>query len=166
MASVDLADLVPSLESALTIPGTTSQYSNATESEWVAKLKNAFWLATLDGVISGYTSDDDGIISPVSGTTTLSGDLQYLVVLYACMDVVRNQLMQMKTVFRAKAGPVEYETQQSAQVLKTLLDQYMAQRDTILDNLAYSADVTSYYIDAVRERDYSIRNDLTDWVGF
>lgn len=165
MASVDLADLVPSLESALTIPGTTSQYSNATESEWVAKLKNAFWLATLDGVISGYTSDDDGIISPVSGTTTLSGDLQYLVVLYACMDVVRNQLMQMKTVFRAKAGPVEYETQQSAQVLKGLLDAYMKERDLILANLASTNMVSSYYIDTLRARDYAIADGIIDWVA-
>lgn len=165
--AVDLYDLVPNIEAALSIPGSASQYANATDDEWVGKLKNAFWHATLDQVITGYTSDEDGMVTPIdAGGDDLSFELQYLVVLYACMDVVKNQLMQMKTVFRAKAGPVEYETQQSAQVLKTLLDQYMAQRDTILDNLAYSADVTSYYIDAVRERDYSIRNDLTDWVGF
>jgi len=80
------------------------------------------------------------------------------------MDVVRNQLLQMKTVFRAKAGPVEYETQQSAQVLKALLDQFMNQRDRILETLASTSNLSTYYIDAVRSRDYAIRIDATDWV--
>jgi len=166
MASVDLADLVPSLESSLSIPGSTSPYANASESEWVAKLVNGFWAAVLDQVIIGYTSDEDGMVSQVDGDETLSGELQYLIVLYASMNIIRNQLMQLKTVFRAKSGPVEYETQQSAQVLKTLLDQYMAQRDTILDNLANSAQVSTYYIDAVRARDYAIRDGISAWAGY
>ena len=166
MASLDMADLIPALESSLTIPGGTSPYANASEEEWLGKLRNAFWHATLDEVIVGYTADEDGVVTQIDGTETLPGELQYLIVLYACMDIIRNQLMQLKTVFRAKAGPVEYETQQSAQVLKTLLDQYMTQRDTILDNLANSAQVSTYYIDAVRARDYAIRDGITDWVGY
>ena len=142
----------------------TSPYSAATDDEWLAKLKNAFWLAVLDQVISGYEMDEDGTITETDGTATLSSQLQYLIVLYACMDVVRNQLLQMKTVFRAKAGPVEYETQQSAQVLKALLDQFMNQRDRILDTLASTSNLSTYYIDAVRSRDYAIRIDATDWV--
>lgn len=164
MAAVYLTDLIPSLEAALSVPGTTSQYSSATEDEWVGKLKNAFWLATLDQVISGYTCDDDGVIAEVDGDGTLSGEMQYLIVLYACMDVVRNKLLQLKTVFRAKAGPVEYETQQSAQVLKALLDQYMTQRDRILETLAAANHLSTFYIDAVRSRDYAIRADVIDWM--
>ena len=164
MAAVYLTDLIPSLEAALSVPGTTSPYSAATDDEWLAKLKNAFWLAVLDQVISGYEMDEDGTITETDGTTTLSSQLQYLIVLYACMDVVRNQLLQMKTVFRAKAGPVEYETQQSAPVLKALLDQFMSQRDRILETLASTSNLSTYYIDAVRSRDYAIRIDATDWV--
>jgi molybdopterin converting factor small subunit len=82
------------------------------------------------------------------------------------MDVVKNQLMQMKTVFRAKAGPVEYETQQSAQVLKGLLDAYMKERDLILANLASTNMVSSYYIDTLRARDYAIADGIIDWVAY
>ena len=60
MAAVYLTDLIPSLEAALSVPGTTSPYSAATDDEWLAKLKNAFWLAVLDQVISGYEMDEDG----------------------------------------------------------------------------------------------------------
>lgn len=164
--AVDLYDLVPNIEAALSIPGSASQYANATDDEWVGKLKNAFWHATLDQVITGYTSDEDGMVTPIdAGGDDLSFELQYLVVLYACMDIVKNQLMQMKTVFRAKAGPVEYETQQSAQVLKGLLDAYMKERDLILANLASTNMVSSYYIDTLRARDYAIADGITDWVA-
>lgn len=166
MASLDMADLIPSLESALVVPGGNSPYANATDDEWLGKLKNAFWLAVLDGVISGYTSDEDGLVTQVDGTDILPGQLQYLVVLYACMDVVRNQLMQIKTVFRAKAGPVEYETQQSAQVFKSLLDGFTKQRDSILENLATGSGSTTFYIDAVRARDCAFQDDLATWVGY
>ena len=35
MAAVYLTDLIPSLEAALSVPGTTSPYSAATDDEWL-----------------------------------------------------------------------------------------------------------------------------------
>ena len=163
MATVDLVDLIPDLEAALTIPGTTSKYAAATDDEWAARLKNGFWSAYNEGVITGFTCDADGAVSPTSGTATFARDLQQIVLLYATINVIQNELMQMKNT-RSVAGPVEYEVNQSAQVLKGLLDSFISQKGVILKRLSDLGEVDSYYIDAVRSRDASLFYGTTDWI--
>jgi hypothetical protein len=166
MASVDITELIPSLEAALTIPGQTSPYSSATESEWTLKLTNAFWRAVLDGIITGFVIDEDGIIAPESGTETLSRSYQQIVVIYAAMNIVQNTLLQLKTTFRAKAGPVEYETQQASQVLTTLLKTYENEKNLILSRLSdVGSSDESYYYDMPWERRDSQHSGLAYWVG-
>lgn len=166
MATVDLAELVADLEGALTIPGTVSKYSAASEEEWVTKLKNGFWDAYNDGLISSFVCDEDGLVSAVNNSNAIFGrDLQQICLLYAAINVVQNELLQLKTVFRAKAGAVEYETQQSAQVLKGLLDSFLQQKSLILKRLSDLGAVDSYYIDGVTNRDNALRSGLFTWVG-
>lgn len=165
MATIDLADLVPDLEGALTIPGATSKYADASEDEWITKLKNAFWSAYNDGLITGFTCDEDGAVSPVSGDGTFGRDQQQICIMYAAINVLQNELLQIKTAFRAKAGSVEYETQQSAQVLKGLLDSLFQQKAFVLKRLSDMGTVDSFYIDGVQNRDNAIRSGLITWTG-
>lgn len=160
-SSIDLADLVDYLKAELNVPGSDS-FPDATEVEWVNQLSTAFWETVLDGLISGYT-EEDGIISPSSGTSPLPRDMQQLVIFYAGVKVVRNQLRDLKTAFRAKAGPVEYEVQQSAQVLKTLLDELTRRRNFLLERLSDVSTSATHYIDIIVERESSINDGLTYW---
>lgn len=160
-STIDLSDLIDFLKAELNVPGSDS-YPDATNAEWALQLSTAFWEVVLDGLISGY-KEVDGIISPESGTTALSREMQQLVVFYAGVKVVRNQLRDLKTAFRAKAGPVEFETQQSAQVLKTLLDELTRRRNFLLHRLSDAGTSETHYIDIIVERENSINNGLTYW---
>lgn len=169
MASVDLSELIPNLEGALTVPGTTSPYAAASEAEWVIKLSNGFWAATLDGVYSGYSVDEDGIVTPDDGgSSTFSRELQQVVIIWAAVNIVQAQLLVLKTRFKAEAGPVSYETEQASQVLSTLLKQLQQQQAVILDRYSdvWSSAEESYYTDANfqrRENNYS--NQGSYWMG-
>jgi hypothetical protein len=166
MASVDLSELIGDLEAAVTVPGAVSPFATSSETEWLTRLRNAFWSAYNDGIIAGFTCDEDGIVNPSGGgDSTFTRDLQQLVIMYAAINIYQNQIMQLKTLFRAKAGQVEYETQQSAQVIKSLLDSLLAQRATILQRLSDGGFTDSYYIDAIRSRDDSLRYNFIDWNG-
>lgn len=163
MAAVDLSDLIPDLGVALTAPGQTDLYSTVDDDEWISRLKTAFWSAYNDGLIEGFSCDEDGLVTPISGSATFGRDLQQIVIFYCGLNKVQNELMQIKTRFRAKAGPVEYETEQSAGVLKALLDSLLKQRDDIMTRLSAINGVSTIYIDAVRQRDYALAEGLTDF---
>lgn len=152
--AIDLSDLVELLRSEVDAPGEDS-FPDAVEDDWVNQLRSAFWEVVLDGVISSY-EETDGIVTPTSGTTDLARDLQQLVIFYAGVRVIRNKLRTMGTAFRAKAGPVEYETQNSAQVLKSILDELVRKRNVILNRLSDMGSVDSHYIDMIMYRDEAL----------
>jgi len=163
VASVDLAEIIPDLQAAVTAPGIDSPYASASDGEWLARLKNGFWAAFNDGVISSsFDCDEDGV---VVSTETFGRDLQQIVIMYAGMNILQNRLAQINTSFKAKAGSVEYETQQSAQVLKGLLDSMLEQRNFLLKRLSDSGTVSSYYIDSVISRDEAIYRGSNVWWG-
>lgn len=162
--AVLLSSLVPSLKREVSLPGEEAAvFPEASNTSWVGYLTDAFWYLNLDGVISGY-DETAGVITPESGDQDLPRDLQQLIVLYSAITIIRNQIRSLNTLFRAKAGPVEYETQQSAQVLRAILDELKERRNRILDNLEGVGNITSYYIDALAARDRSIDTGLTWWV--
>lgn len=161
--TVDLEDLVDDVKAELNVPGTDG-YTAATTTEWVNQLRNAFWEANLDGIIIGYT-ESDGIVSPLSGTTGLSRELQQVIIYYVGVRVVKNTLLGLKTKFAAQAGPVKYETQQSASVLKGLLDEWVHRRAVWLTRLSDIGTVPGYYVDSVIARDNSIGWGDSWWVG-
>lgn len=161
--AVDLSELVESLQREVNAPG-FDQLPNATTADYVGNLEDGFWEAVLDGVITGYTSSD-GIVTPTSGDTELSRELQQLVVFYAGYRIVRNQLRDLKTVFRTKAGPVEYETQQAASVLKAILDEMAGKKAVLLSRLSDMGRVDSHYIDAIVARDLSVSDGYSYWTN-
>lgn len=161
--AVDITDLVDNLIAEVNSPGTNS-FPEALTSDWEIRLVNAFWDAVLDGLITNYESDEDGIITPITGTTDLSREMQQLVVFYAGISVVRNTLRTLNASFRAKAGPVEYETTQAATVMKSLLDELVRKRNIILTRLSDIGQVDTQYVDMVVWRDDSLRYGDSWWI--
>lgn len=161
--AIEVTDLVPFLKTSVNPPG-TDLFPDALQSDWENNLRNGFWEATLDGLITGYT-EEEGVIEPVTeGDDDLGRDLQQLIILYAAIAIVRNHMMNLRTLFRTKAGPVEYETQQSAQVLKSILDELIARRTLVLEALADNA-TTTYYYDSAIARNESLYYGDTWWIG-
>ena len=165
MAAIDLSELIPALVAEVSPPG-EALYTGVSDDDWITYLLNGFWSAHLEGVLDGWTANEDGIVTPLTGDSTMGRDLQQIPVLYAAMTITRNELRRLNTLFRSKAGPVEFETQQSAQVLKGVLESLTEQKKIILDRLSSANGSTSFYIDAIISRDYSINNNLTHWIGF
>lgn len=148
--AVDLGDLVESVQREVNPPGGTI-FPDATEDDYLGFLQDAFWETTLDGLIEGYT-EADGLVTPTDGDTDLSREMQQLVVIYAGFKMLKNYLTNVNTTFRAVAGPVEFETQQSAALLTQLMKDLMERRNSILARLSELGEVPSYYYDSVIER--------------
>jgi hypothetical protein len=142
--SVDLADFADSLRREVTPLGSTL-FADVTDDQLAAYLADAFWEAKLDGFLTGYVADEDGI---VTNETSSSADLDRkyvaLIVLYAGIRILRNKILNTNAGFRAKAGPVEYEQQNSATVMAEMLKQLRATKDHILDDLDSSSSESTH----------------------
>lgn len=183
---VDLSDLIEALRAEVNPPGTDLYPGATSDDAWLLKLTNAFWECVLYGVIDGFVEDaysrgaDDpawgpGVVTPVDAEegydddgyvdgTDLSRELQQLIVLWAGWKVVLTQMQNVKTKLRTKAGPVEYEKEQSASVLKAVLDALKEKLDFIIDRLSSLSETNTTVFDGVIERDYSTYSDDTWWV--
>jgi hypothetical protein len=130
--AVDLSDFVPALITEVNPPGTNT-FSAATSTEMTMYLSNAFWEARLDGFLDLYDCNEDGIVTPIDpATPDIPREETTLVIIYAGCKVLRNKILNTNTTFRAKAGPVEFETQNSANMLVEVLKQLQAAKDHIL----------------------------------
>lgn len=159
--AVSLADYVPSLKREVQPPGVNT-FTGVTEAQWVGYLADAFWEARLDGllegfVVAGYDPDDasDSTIEPTSpGGSDITGADMALIILYAGIRMLRNQILNMQAGFRAKAGPVEYEVESaSATVLVEMLKQLRAIKDRILETID-AGDSPVLIVDAFSTRLY------------
>lgn len=150
--AVDLGDLIESLQREVSPPG-TNLFPNAQDEEWLGHLQDAFWEARLYGMLSTFT-EADGSVSPLTeGDDDLGRELQQLIVLYAGFRIILSEFRNVRASFRAKAGPVEFETSQAATVLRDVLD---ALKDKIGIVLTRLSDVgqgpDTVIFDAVIER--------------
>ncbi len=161
--SVDLGDLVSSIKLEVNPPG-VDLFPEATDEEWADRLANAFWNARIDGMLAGYV-EADGIVTPTSGDTDMPRDLQQVIVFMAAYSAIFSKLLNTRTSFRAKAGAVEYETQNSATVLKDLADSLKQRYLILLQRLADLGYVGTYVIDAVIARQDALAAGQGWWVG-
>lgn len=151
--AVDLSDYVDVLRREITPPGSTL-FADVTDDTLTSYLADAFWEARLDGLLSSWESTDDGIVSPVGGASELPRDRVALIVLYASIRMLRNHVLNLGTKFRAVAGPVEFETQNSANLLTDMLSQLKDTKNRLLDKEGELwGNTTTYVTDA-----YSVRN--------
>lgn len=149
--AVDLSEYIDSLKREV-IPVGSTMFSDIGSDVWTGHLSDAFWEARLDGFLTGYVADEDGLVTNEAGATDLDRRYVALIVLYAGIRVLRNRILNMNTGFRAKAGPVEFEQQNSATMLAEMLKQLRATKDRIIEELDQS-DVTSVlYLDAFSTR--------------
>ena len=119
----NLADLVEAFKREVAVPGTfATEFPDTSDDDLEEALKDAFAQARLDGFFGKMELD----VATGEVTPDLSIAGAALVTIYAGIRMTRTQLRKLPTISRYKAGPVEYEVQQSAQAitadLKTLED--------------------------------------------
>lgn len=160
MATFDLSELIEPLRAEINIPG-EDVYDTVSNSLWITYLANGFWSAQLDGLMGTYEESEGEVV----GDEVLPRDLQQLILMYTGIAILRQRLFSLQTVFRAKAGPVEYEVQQSAQVMKALLDEFSSRRLYLLQRLADTGIARStYYIDTYAARQEAINSGYVGWI--
>jgi hypothetical protein len=195
-AVADLSNYTANLQREVMDPSTpaTSQFTDLTDDDWLGHLADAFWEARLDGVLKGYTCDDNGIIyttdtvvvPPASATalgppdpaqpyaTSMSlswsadgqaREMVQLVILYASFRLLRNQLRAVRTAFAASAGPTRFEYQQSASLLTEIMRDIVNRRNLILARLSDLGTTQVSVIDSIMARDESLMSQLTYWVA-
>lgn len=159
--AVPLANLVPYLKAEINPPG-VELYPNTTDAAFIQMLANGFWEARLNGLMAGY-EESAGSIVPISGTVDLGREMQQLVVLYTAYRIVLTNFQNMSSIFRAQAGPVSFETQKHATVLKTVLDALRLRMSGLLDSVG--DDTTSVAVfDAYLARTAAIASGEGVWV--
>lgn len=151
---VDLSDFVESLRREVTPPG-SDLFTDVDDTVMTGYLADAFWEARLDGFLGVWVANEDGLVTPMeTGGDDLPRELIGLVILYAGVKILRNRLMNLNTAFSAKAGPVEYEVQNSANLLTEMLKQLKEAKDRILEQVDL-APTNTYYFDAYTARNSS-----------
>lgn len=152
--AVDLSDFVDDLKAEVNPPG-SNFFPDATDDQWFQQLRDSFWEAYLDGFIQNWT-EADGLVTPKTGTTDISRDFIQLIVFYAGFRVLRASIRNTQSLFRAKAGPVEFEVQQSATMMRDLLAELQQKRALLLSRLSDLGVLPVAYIDAVQSRTTSV----------
>lgn len=157
--AVDVVDFVPSLKRAVQPPG-ADLYVGVTDGVWSGYLTDAFWEARLDGFLRGWTVFQDDPAAPenaqfvpvsAGGPDIPRADVA-LVIIYAAVTVLRNRILNSNTKFRAKAGPVEFEQENSATVLAEMLKQLRTAKDRILEAMEMNSPTAVMLIDAYSTR--------------
>lgn len=161
--SVALASLVTSIKLEVSPPG-TDLYPGTTDDEWIGRLANGFWNARIDGMLAGYV-EADGEVFPESGTTDMPRDLQQVIVFVTAYGTVFQKLLNIRTQLKAKAGPVEFETQNSATVLRDLAQSLRDRYAILLRRLSDLGMVPDYVIDGIMARTDALVNEGRGWTG-
>lgn len=146
--AVDLNDLVDPLKRAVNPPD-EDLYPNVTATQWVGYLADAFWSARIEaGLFTDfYVSENDEIEPNEVGDDDLARDYQQAIILYAALAIITQSIRNTNTLFRAKAGPAEFETQNSSSVLRDVLEEMQRRRDMILTRLSDLGATTDFIVD-------------------
>ena len=149
--AVELATLADRLSASVNVPG--QEFIVAEEDDWVSQLANAFWWARLRGFFTGYRVNDDFAIVPVDpADDDVDEGLTQVVVAFAAVLTLENMLLSLPTGERYKAGPVETETNRSAQVLVQLLKARRFELEDIKDDLTGANNTNVHVIDTFISR--------------
>jgi hypothetical protein len=163
--AIDLADLVPAVRAETSPPG-TDLFPSASDDDWLLRLQNAFWESKMFGFaqLSNYT-ESDGLVQPITGIIELPREEQQLMVLFAAATSVRMAMINTGTAFRVAAGPVKFETENSATLLREIMMEINRKIDILYGLLARIGRVTDSYFDGATERDISLSFGDTKWWG-
>jgi hypothetical protein len=178
--AVDLSDYVDALRREVTFPG-SSTFASVPDPTFVGYLADAFWEVKLDGFIEPWVADSDGVIipqndpqaqtgngpfnlTPYDPTVDIPRDQVALVVLYAGIKILRNNVLAQNTRLSAKAGPVEFTTENSANVLTEMLKELNAVKNRLLALKTFNQDVNLIDVFSARSSSAaSYSGYLYDW---
>lgn len=144
----DLTLLVDSLQREVAVPGTfAAAFPSTSTDDLKGALKDAFWVARLDGWFPDVAIDDGGLTTP-----DLSREAQALVVLYAGAQILRNQLLQTGASSTYKVGSIEVQTQTGTSVMKSRLEAIEARLKDLIDRVGMGSDTPVYTQDGYAVR--------------
>lgn len=162
-----VSDLRVMLGREINVPG-FEQLPDITNSQLDGYIADGFWETRLLGMLSDYTlTDGTEFATPIGSVIKQSandGDLppehQMLIVIVAGMKLIRLKALNLAVSFSAKAGPVEYEQQTSATVLRAILDSLESRLRGL--QASYSSLFTGQmvYFDGVLQRERSLIDGL------
>jgi hypothetical protein len=178
--AVNLSDYVETVRREVTPPG-SSTFATVSDAVFTGYLADAFWEVKLDGFLEPYVCDANGIVIPQDDPQTadpgagfapdpyvngidMPRDQVALVCLYAGIKIIRNRLMEQNTRLRAKAGPVEFESDFSANLLIEMLKELQSVRARLLYLKTFNQDI--HLVDAFSARSVSAASYsgyLYDW---
>jgi hypothetical protein len=163
--AVDLNDLIDPLKRTISPPD-EDLYPNVTSTMWVGYLADAFWSARIEAGLFAdfYISDLDEIEPNEAGDPDMARDYQQIIVLYAALNIILQSIRNTNTLFRAKAGPAEFETQNSATALRDVLAEWIKKRDMILARLSDLGATTDFIVDLTTMTDDSLINHDSYWI--
>jgi hypothetical protein len=140
--SVDLSNYVDSLRREVSPPGQDA-FAAVGDDVFAGYLADAFWEVRLDGFMEPFAADPDGIVTPITPSAPDIGreDIA-LVILYAGIKIIRNRLLATNTRLSAKAGPVEFTTENSALLLVEMLKELTNIKNRLLYLKTYNQDVS------------------------
>lgn len=129
MANItNAAELIEPLKRAVAPPGGfETAFPDADDDMLFAYITDAFGEARLDAFFS------DGSVDWVTGafSPTITQAEAALLVIYASMNILTTQIRTLGTKSKYVAGPVSYETEYSAGVLRSILEE-MTNRKRLL----------------------------------
>lgn len=143
--TIELIEFVNTLKREVVPLGSTA-FATVSNQIWVGYLGDAFWEAKLDGFLPNFTEADGQITSlPEGSDIDLDRAQISLLVMYAGVKILRNHILNTKTSFRSKAGPVEFEQQQSATVLAEALRSLNRRKELLLDQAQVVGSAVAMY---------------------
>lgn len=165
-----VSDLRAQLRREINVPG-FAQLPDITNSELDGYIMDGFWEGRLLGLLGEYTQTDGTEMAtpagPIFKVTSDGGDLepQYrvMIVMIAALKLLRLKLLSLAVNIRAQAGPVEYEQQASATVLRAILEALERRIAEIKGLYGTLGDGAFYYFDAELQRDFSLYHDFASY---
>ncbi len=160
------------LDREINIPNATQITASAGQK--LGYIEDGFWDVRLSGMLDNFTIVDGSETDPAltagknyfTDISSKSKDLdqQYwmMIIIFAGFRLLRLRIMELAVNFTAEAGPVSYEQQASATVLRALLDSLQARVNELKS--VYSDQYNSVFMlmDGVAQREYASLNYLAD----
>lgn len=146
--ATSLGDLVDVLKREVNPPG-DNLFPNATDDDFLGYLVDGFWECKLDGFLSKYEVDNN----TANVTPDLPDFYKYMVVLWAGVRITRVRLSNLRTSQKSVAGPVSFEYNNSAMVLRAVLDEIKSKKQRLIDLSYHITDVA--VLDGYYQRDWN-----------
>ena len=162
-----VSDLRAMLSREINVPG-FEQLPDITSSQLDGYIADGFWETRLLGMLESYTLTDGtelatpvgSIIKQASDDGDLPEQYQMLVVIVAGLKMLRLKALNLAVSFSAKAGPVEYEQQTSATVLRAILDSLESRLNELQASYSDLFAGSMVYFDGVLQRERSLIDGL------